>query len=251
MFHSFLDLKGFTVRAIDEPEGSVDDLYFDDETWRVRYLVAGTGFWLIGRQSLVNASLLGAPDVEKREFPVELTAEQIKAAPEPDADAPVSEQERAAARKAVDQWPPFLIGPAGAGYTPLLADAQIRRMMENGEAAPEPAGDPHLRSMEEAIGYDIVATDDSIGTVSDFLVNPLDWAVRYVVVDTGTWLPGRQVVLATNWTREIDHAERRWVVDVTKRQIETSPELDDIPGLQRPQEDLIHSHYGVAPYWGV
>jgi hypothetical protein len=52
----------------------------------------------------------------------------------------------------------------------------------------------HLRSVKEVIGYHIQATDGDIGHVEDFVVDDEVWALRYVVVDTRNWLPGRKVL---------------------------------------------------------
>ena len=252
MFHTFRDLKGFAVRASDEPKGTIDDFFFDDEDWRVRYLVAGIGFWLIGRQSLISAELLQSPELETRQLPVQITAGEISEAPRPEDAPPVSMQEEDARSRAADTWPPFLVGAVGIGYTPVLADAQIRAAIPSdaGDVTDTgTSGDPHLRSMSELIGYEIAATDGRVGSVSDLLINPLDWRVKYIVIDTGDWLPGREVVLAPNWTSSIDWASRSWIVDVTKRQIENSPETRDVAGLQRSDEQMIYAHYGALPYW--
>ena len=252
MFHTFRDLKGVAVRASDEPKGTVDDFFFDDEDWRVRYLVAGIGFWLVGRQCLISAELLQSPDLRTRQLPVLITAGEMSEAPRPEDEPPVSMQEEGARTPEAGYWPPFLVGAVGMGYTPVLADAQIRAAIPSaaGDTADvRPSGDPHLRSMSELIGYEIAATDGRIGSVSDLLINPLDWRVKYIVIDTGGWLPGREVILAPNWTSSIDWASRSWIVDVTKRQVENSPETRNVAGLQRSDEQAIYDHYGAPPYW--
>ena len=55
---SMSQLKNFTLAAADGEIGRVRDLYIDDETWTVRYLVLDTGNWLPGRRVLIsNAGL--------------------------------------------------------------------------------------------------------------------------------------------------------------------------------------------------
>ena len=39
------------------------------------------------------------------------------------------------------------------------------------------------------------ASDDDIGTVDNLLIDDVRWLVRYFVVDTGHWLPGKLVQL--------------------------------------------------------
>jgi hypothetical protein len=43
MLRSLKDLRGVALRAIDGDIGKVDDFYFDDEGWGIRYLVVDTG----------------------------------------------------------------------------------------------------------------------------------------------------------------------------------------------------------------
>jgi uncharacterized protein YrrD len=48
--------KDFAIRATDGELGTVDDIYFDDETWAIRYLIVDTGGWLGGRRVLILAN---------------------------------------------------------------------------------------------------------------------------------------------------------------------------------------------------
>jgi hypothetical protein len=77
------------------------------------------------------------------------------------------------------------------------------------------------------IGYYIEARDGDIGHVEDLLVDEHDWAIRYIVVDTRNWLPGRKVVIATGWLERVEWATtHQIVVDLTRDQIRNSPEYD-------------------------
>ena len=249
MFNSFRDLRGFRIRAADEPEGSVNDLYFDDEEWCVRYFVADLGFWVFGHQGLIGVRAVGKPDLRQREIPVKLTAEDIRDASRPAVNSPVSEQERRANLAASYDWPPLLLGASGS-YTPAMAERQIREVHRaDGGGSGAFTGSSHLRSMKELIGYHVAARDGEIGTVDDFLINPLDWKLRYYVIDTGHWLPGRKVVLATEWTTHVDWPNRRVVVDVTRHQIESSPPPEEVGGLTRSVEERLYRRDDVTGFW--
>src|SRR5687767_2340606 len=54
MLRNIKDLRGYVIRAIDGTIGKVDDFYFDDEDWGIRYLVVDTGSWLSGRKVLIS-----------------------------------------------------------------------------------------------------------------------------------------------------------------------------------------------------
>ncbi|MGR3365259.1 MAG: PRC-barrel domain-containing protein [Maritimibacter harenae] len=251
MLISYDDLRHYAIRAADERTGRVQDIYFDDHAWKVRYLVAHTGFLLVGRESLVGAEKLGKPDTERAELPVDLTAEELKSAETPETAAPVSEQEK---QRAIETgiWPQFIVGP-GVAFTPVLAQEQLADVWAAGDnepKTPEPRpGDPNLRSMHEVTGYKVSATDGEIGSVSDFLVDPEDWAVKHLVIDTGSWLPGKRVVITSDWVTEVDWTAGRIHVDVNQNAIEESPELTKIEDLCRSHDDDPLGAYGTLGLW--
>jgi hypothetical protein len=73
MLRSVKDLRGYIIGAIDGEIGQVHELYFDDQSWIVRYLVVDTGTWLPGRRVLLSPMALGQPDWETHVLPVGLT----------------------------------------------------------------------------------------------------------------------------------------------------------------------------------
>jgi len=58
-------------------------------------------------------------------------------------------------------------------------------------------------------GYAIEAQDGRLGTVSDFLFEDAAWMIRWLVVDTGHWLPGRKVLLPPSVLGQPDWQSRR------------------------------------------
>jgi len=83
-----------------------------------------------------------------------------------------------------------------------------------------------LRSLEELHGYTIHATDGDIGTVHAFLFDDKTWAIRYLVVDTGAWLPGRQVLLSPVALGQPDWEGQFFPVKLTTEQVQNSPDID-------------------------
>lgn len=53
-----------------------------------------------------------------------------------------------------------------------------------------------LRSMNDLKGYQIQATDGTIGHVKDFYFDDEWWTVRYLVVETGNWFNNRKVLIS-------------------------------------------------------
>lgn len=249
MFNLFSDLRGLSLHTREGNEGSVDDIYFDDHHWVVRYAVADIGGFLFGYKALIGTELLGKPDVDKGEWPVDADKDELESAPRPEANPPVSAQEAPPRLYWGDEpYSPLILGPSGAAYTPFMAEFQLAQMHRARERAERQRtqGDPHLRSMEAVRGYAIRATgDERIGSVQNFLVNPLDWRVRYIVADTGDWLPGRKVVLPVEVITEMRWESSEVVVDLTRHQVESSPEPADISGLKEAEDSSLFKHFNL------
>ena len=96
MLRNVKELQGFAIHATDGVIGDVDDLYFDDEDWAIRYLVVDTGSWLSGRQVLISPLAVGHPDWMGQQLPVSLTKAQVERSPDIDTRKPVSRQHEAA-----------------------------------------------------------------------------------------------------------------------------------------------------------
>ena len=109
MRRSTRDLIGYTIHATDGEIGKVNDIYFDDHTWAVRYLVVRAGRWLSARKVLISPVAAGKPDWRSRTLPVALTASQVCHSPDIDADKPVSRQHEAEVHY-LTAWPAYWTG---------------------------------------------------------------------------------------------------------------------------------------------
>src|ERR1035437_6312095 len=98
-------LKGFVVRATDGELGTVDQIYFDDETWAIRYLIVETGGWLSGRRVLISPISVVHTDLQARRVDVALTKQQVENSPDIDTRKPRSE-ERRVGKECRSRWSP-------------------------------------------------------------------------------------------------------------------------------------------------
>ncbi|WP_372620387.1 PRC-barrel domain-containing protein [Falsiroseomonas sp.] len=244
-------LIGSSIQATDGRIGSIADLLFEDEGWHLRWAVVDTGTWLPGRKVLLPTACLGSPQAG-RDFPVGLTRRQVEESPAVDFDAPVSRQLEAGLYGHYGQTPywDFGVVPAAGitGPAPLPLTDHPRRDPDLPDPD-RPPGDPHLRSANEVAGYHIHASDGDIGHVEEFLVDCEAWVLRYVVVDTRNWWPGRKVLVGTKWFHAIDWRARRVSVDLTRAQVKASPDYDPTGAPARGYEEQLHAHYGLPPYW--
>lgn len=251
MLRSVDKLLGFKVQAADGAAGTLQDLFFDDQTWTLRYLVVDTGPWLLGRRVLLSPIVADRPDFYLLQLPVRMTRESIESGPEVDLDAPVSAQKMEELHEHYG-WPTYWAGSAVLGTPSLGAYPLIYAHPEAEETGPEkesPPGDPHLRSTREVMSYHIQATDGEIGHVQDFFVDEDDWCIRYMVVDTRDWLPGKKVLVSPDWVEKVTWDEAKVYVNLTREQVKESPEYEPGSEPSRSYEVELYRHYGWPGYW--
>jgi uncharacterized protein YrrD len=108
-----------------------------------------------------------------------------------------------------------------------------------------------LHSLSLISGASIHAADGGIGSVSDFYFEDSNWTIRYLVVDTGSWLTRRHVLLATAAVEEVDWEKRDFRVRLTRDQVRHSPDIDTEKPVSRQQEIAMHRYFGWPTYWNV
>lgn len=205
------DLRGDDVLARDGAIGTLDDVYFDDERWAVRYMVVDTGGWVAGRRMLVSPQAVEAGISDPGKLRIGATREQLREAPGAQEDMPVAEQQRIAQARG--------FGPPYYWSNPVLwgEDAPVARPAHEKREA-----DPHLRSSSEVIGYEVHALDGDLGRVDDFVIDEHDWKVSGVVVDTKSWWPGGRVRVAPEHIDHIDWAERKVHVRLSRDELKAA-----------------------------
>jgi hypothetical protein len=135
-------------------------------------------------------------------------------------------------------------------WGPFASPGQLAGKWSEKQAhATTPPEDSHLRSADEVTGYHIHATDGNIGHVEDFLVDDESWIMRYLIVDTRNWLPGRKVLVSPGWASSVDWPHKKVFVDLPREKIKNCPEYKSAEPVQREYENTIFNHYGFPPYW--
>lgn len=251
MFTNSTNLKGLVIRATDGDLGTVDQFYFDDESWGIRYLIVETGGWLGGRQVLISPFSVVRTDWEDKRLDVALTKSQVENSPNIDTHQPVSRQHESGYLGYYGYpcyWEgPYLWGPedfpVGLGIPAAFpADALANRIQSESK-------DSHLRSSEAVTGYSIEAVDGEVGHVEGFVIDDEAWAVRYMEVATRNWWPGKRVLVAPAWIESVSWAASKVHVALTRETIKNAPEYVESIPLTREYEGRLFSHYGRPPYW--
>ena len=224
MKRNIKSLIGFSMRAIDGDIGTVKDFYFEDNSWVVRYLVVETGSWLNGRKVLIPTDANLTPDWENQAFPINLSKAQIKGSPDIDTELPVYRQQE------IKLYDHYLLGNYWrggfvAGGIPLPMSEEM--MQQDDKISEKITGDDlHLRSIAKVAGYNVKATDGTIGTVKDFIIDDASWNIISLVVETGYWFSGKSVLLSPETIKEIQWAVSEIVVDISVSEVKECPEYD-------------------------
>ncbi len=238
MLRSLNSLKDLNIRATDGPIGHVEEFFFDDQSWEIKYLVARTGNWLVGKKVLIAPPAFGTPNWENQSFPILLSKEEIENSPPIREDRPVSRQAQADLHDFYG-WPGYIYDPFPAPLAPVPKET-----FEEAEK-----GDPRLRSTREVEGYHIEASDGDIGHVEEFIVDDEEWIIRYVVIDTRNWLPGKKVLIAPEWIENVDWPSGKVQVARDRETIKDSPEFDPSRTVNREYETRLYDYYGRPKYW--
>ncbi len=98
-------------------------------------------------------------------------------------------------------------------------------------------------------GFAIEAKDGKMGTLSDFLFDDATWKVRWLVVDCGTWLTGRKVLIHPSVIARLDLQLEQFDVSLTKAQVEESPALAEDQPVSQQMENWLYTHHGWDPLW--
>jgi hypothetical protein len=212
--------------------GHVKNFYFDDQKWAVRYVVVDTGSWLSERLVLISPHAFGDLHQDGKVLLVNLTRKQVENSPSIETHKPVSRQYEEEYYRYYG-WPSYWQGDAMWGVSgfpvippppyPLLSTQAIVG------GGPHYGDDPHLRSTQAVSGYHIQASDAVIGHVTDFMMDDKSWAIGHLVVETGHWFSGKEVLISLSKIDRISYVDSQVFVNLTKEAIRKAPECDVFP----------------------
>jgi uncharacterized protein YrrD len=247
MLRTIKELKGMPIGATDGEIGAVEDAYFDDEKWVLRYLVADTSRWLPGRKVLISPHAIRGVELHGKHLDVTLTRDQVKHGPEIDTDMPVSRQHEISLLDYY-RYPYYWAGPLtwGMDAVPNAGLATAGAIEEETQTLPsqQPEADPHLRSANEMAGYHIEATDGPIGHVRTVIFDDKTWELRFLIIDTHDWLAGRHVLISPDWVSRVSWEEHTAYVNLSREAIRESPEYEPAEMLTEEEEAELYHHYG-------
>jgi sporulation protein YlmC with PRC-barrel domain len=210
MLRSLKQLYGKKLGASDGDVGHVKDFYFNDQQWAIRYVVVDTGSWLSGRLVLISPHAFENLHQDSDRLLVNLTRQKIENSPPIESHKPVSRQYEEEYDRKFETW--------GVGGFPEAAPPP--HLMPSKQAS----DDLHLQSTQALSGYPIQTSEGPIGHVIDFIMDDKSWAICHLVVETGHWYSGKEIVISPMHIDRISYEEEKVFVNVTKEAILEAPQ---------------------------
>lgn len=248
MLRSMKELDGYNIQAKDGEIGKAKDFLFDDDTWGLRYLVVDTGGFLTGRKVVISPNALGKPDWNNQVFPVSLTKQQIQDSPPIGSNEPITRQRETDLYQHY-RWQPYWEGRTtgvtpGENVTPAPRPTPPQEVTRH-----SPTEGRHLKSLDDVRGFGVSATDGDIGEIEDFIVDDENWHIRYAVIDTRKWLPGKKVIVPLSAIKSIREDDSKVSIDMSKDKLKDAPKFDPSEPINRRYEEVIYDYYGRPRYW--
>ena len=260
MLFAVSGLIGCEVKASDGDIGAVNDFLFDDRTWIIQWMAVDTGGWLPGRRAFIHPSAIAPLELppkpalpmmsrgETLELSVNLTRREVEAGPLAREGEGVTGDMETLLYDYYGWDPYWGASHFGAAALPnaesRIVDGAARREAE----VPPVAGVDRLHSVTEFNGYAVHALDGDIGHVENLLADDSNWEVRYLLIATRNWWPGKVVRLSPYAVKAVDWFGEGVNMNVTREQVRSAPEWDPLAMVDEASEAAFHRHFGWPGY---
>tara|TARA_R110002096_G_scaffold415614_2_gene617583 strand:+ start:301 stop:1005 length:705 start_codon:yes stop_codon:yes gene_type:complete len=106
-----------------------------------------------------------------------------------------------------------------------------------------------LNKVSQYYSQSISAIDGDFGECADFILDDSTWVIRYIVVDTSSWLSERKVLISPTAVIQSELENNLLSLRLSKSEIENSPLLDSDAPVSREYERQYYKYYGYNMYW--
>jgi uncharacterized protein YrrD len=244
MKRSLKELKGYSLQAIDGEKGKIKNFLFDEDTWTVRYFEVDIGNFLRDKRVLIPKEFVGEPQRENKHFPIQLTVEMIKNAPDLDFDLPISrkyEEELISHYEIKPYWPSSI---AAYGGRVSMLNPETRFMPPKNVSDKEQVN-TSLRSFNEVKGYYINSIDERFGHIDDIIIEDEDWQIYFVILETKNIIPwSKKVLLPIEIISEISFIDKEAIINLPKESIKKAPEYNPAMAINSEYEQVLYDFYG-------
>jgi len=85
--------------------------------------------------------------------------------------------------------------------------------------------------------------------VAGYHLQALDGEIRYLIVGTKNWWPGKKVLVSPQWIERVSWEESKVFINLSRDTIKESPEYTEESLPTRDYEIRLHDHYDRKGYW--
>lgn len=235
---------GSSLQAKNGEIGSIDDVYFDDKDWKIRYLITDNSNFLPGRRVLISPASTDKINFERKAIQVKLSKKDIEKSPVVNQGL-LPSRETEIELKSYYNWPVYW----GSGFLIGAGDLRENQASMRGSKK-EIEVESNLKSCNEIMGFSIESKNKTIGYLNNYLFDDESWEIRYLVVDTKNWLlKERKILLAIDWIEKFDWDQSVFVTDLKSKAIRESPVYNPGETLKRDYETKLFDHYHKPKYW--
>ena len=232
MLRQIKELGTYRLHATDGDIGHLEQFYFDDRDWKIRFFVVDIGTWLHGKKVLMSPSAIIGVDALTKTINAGFTKQQVQE----------SDDVRTHKPEGLEQPHDYSLYLGWPYYLGLNA---LNDPEKGGSSEPSfrQAYDEHLRSSKVVSRYHVMAVDGEFGQIEDGIVDDQTWTIQYVVSTVGNWWSAKKVLLPTEWILWVNAVESNVYVSLTRNNIATAPAFDPEKPLTQDLEIALHNHY--------
>ena len=99
--------------------------------------------------------------------------------------------------------------------------------------------------MSAVTGYHIEATDGEIGHVDGFLVEADNWRIRYIIISTRNWWPGKKILISPRSVTTIDWPSSLVHLNLSREKIQGGPHYDPAIAVDDTYNEAFLTYYGI------
>lgn len=200
MFTSLTALVKIPLVTTDGEAHKISSLLFDDRSWTICFLAVDAGSWFSRRRVVIRTGVIDAPGCTTKIIAANLTHQALVQCLDASSVRPVSEQQQVALKKHFG-WP----DNEAAWYVPAaLVPAQREFPVLTND-------DPHLRNTLDLLGYEVWSAGQRVGVISDFILEPESWHIKYLSVKLGDWVYHEERFVSTLTVQSVSWALVVWI----------------------------------------
>jgi hypothetical protein len=245
MLRQIRELGTYRLHATDGDIGHLEQFYFDDLDWKIRYFVVDIGTWLHGKRVLMSPSAIIGVDAPTKTINAAFTKLQVLESDDVGTHKPEG-LEQPHDYSLYLGWPYYLrlnaLNDSDKG--PVPGRAHDPEKGKTSEHSFRQVYDEHLRSSKVVSRYHVMAVDGEIGQIEDGIVDDQTWTIQYLVSTVRNWWSSKKVLLPTEWIFCVNAAESNVYVSLTQNSIATAPAFDPEKPLKPDLEIALYNHYG-------